>query len=236
MRKKTMNGRNPANRYTKLILAVVAALFVFGAALGFSSYINNTQISVLNQNIQQVQQGVDDLQVASILGDSNSSIACAIFHSSLSSLATQLSNLGLDAQQADIENQSGQSYTQTVDELNYARVEYWLLSQKISNLCGGTITTILMFYNPANCPQCVLEGDEVNYISSTYGNVSFTALDGTLNLNVVNVLNNIYNLTSADYPALVINSKYVVDHYRNTSSILSYLCTHTNMTRFCNMN
>lgn len=221
------------DRYLKFIVAFLIAVTVMFGAFELSNYINGSKLSALSSDLQQVQNGIQSLQLASLIGESNSSYSCAILTSSISSLSDQLSTLGAEAQASDIENTSGPQYTQLVSNLNYARIAYWLAAQKIASQCNSPLTTVLMFYAPTNCNSCVVEGNELGYLTLQYKNLSYVGVDGVFNLSVINTLNDVYNLTRSDYPAIVINGKYVVKGYRSTTQILSELCTATNISTFC---
>ena len=221
------------DRYLKFLVAVLITAMIMATAALVSQYVNQSQITAMSNGLKQVQSGIQSLQLATLLGDSNSSYSCAILSSGLSSLSSQLSVLGGEAQASDVENKSGPQYIQLVSNLEYTRIEYWLVAQKISSQCGGGLTTVLMFYSPVNCGSCVVEGDELGYLSSLYGNMSYVGVDGSFNMSVVDTLNHVYNLTASDYPAVVINGKYVVKGYRTTQQLKSYLCRYTNASNFC---
>lgn len=224
------------NRYVKLVFAILAATLVLIIAILFSQYLSNSQFSSVSQNLQQVQQGLQELQVLSSLGASNSTVSCAILTSGFNGLSSQLSQLGSQAQAADYENQTGSQYVQLVDELSYARIEYWLLSQRIDLQCADNLTTVLLFYKPQNCGSCTLEGSELTYLQQLYPNLASTALDGEWNLPVINALNQVYNLTISQYPVIIVNGKYIITGYQTTSQLLSDMCKYTNKTEFCDGN
>lgn len=222
------------DRYIKFVLAILAAAFVMGIAILLSQYLSNNQLSGVNQDLQQVQQGLQNLQVLSSVGSSNSTVSCAILTSGVNSVSTQLSQLSSEAQAADYENQSGSQYSQLVNELSYARIEYWLLSQRINSQCTSNITSVLLFYKPQNCDGCALEGNELTFLQGSYPNLAAVALDGQWNLPVISALNSVYNISPDQYPVIVIDSEYVVKGYETTPQLLSTLCSYTNGSGFCN--
>ncbi len=222
------------NRYIMFTFAVLASLMVIAIVLVMSQYVNNSRISQVYQTLNQVQGGLQSLQVLSLLGSSNSTANCGILSAGLSTLSSQLSQLGVEVQAADIENQSGTQYTNLVNQLSYARIEYWLIAQKTNSQCGGGLTTVLMFYKPQNCNSCILEASELSFIQSTNPALAFVGLDGEWNLSVVQALRSSYNLSSSDYPAIVVNGIHVVKGYQTLSGLLSSLCMYTNRAKFCN--
>lgn len=222
------------DRYLKFIFAIIAASLVLVVSLLFAQYLNNNQISTVSNNLNQVQQGLQELQVISSLGNLNSTVSCALIRSGMTSLSSQLSVLSLEAQADDFENQTGAQYSSLVDELSYARIEYWLLAQRIDYQCRYPFTTVLLFYRPQNCASCILQGNELSYLEQSDGNLSATSIDGQWNLSAISTLNQVYNLTPSEYPAMIINGKYVVKGYQTTAQILQDLCSYTNKTAFCN--
>ncbi len=222
------------DRYLKFIFAIIAASLVLVVSLLFTQYLNNNQISTVSNNLNQVQQNLQELQVISSVGNLNSTVSCALIGSGIKSLAVQLSVLGSEAQSYDFENQSGAQYSYLVNELSYARIEYWLLVQRSDYQCRQPFTTVLLFYKPQNCASCTLQGSELSYIGQSDSNLSVTSIDGQWSLPAISTLNQVYNLTPNEYPAMVINGKYVVKGYQNTAQILHDLCVDTGLASFCN--
>ncbi len=220
------------NKYIKLFFAVLAVMLMLLIAFLLGFIINSGSTQSILGNIQQYQQSVDQLQLAASIGNVKSPLSCAVLNSSLLSLSTQLSSIDAAVTAADLENQSGQQYTSLIDQLTYARTDYWLLAQRINEQCNSTFTTVLLFYDPQNCQDCVLEGDYLSFISSQNKDMIVVAIDRTWNLDIVSVLDRLYNITSS--PSIVIDSKYVVHGYVTTPQILSDLCTDTNQSSFCN--
>ncbi len=214
--------------------AMLASLMVIAVVFVISQYVSGTKISQISQTLSQVQGSLQSLQVLSLLGSSNSTSNCGILSAGLGTLSSQLSQLGAEVQAADIENQSGTQYTNMVNQLTYARIEYWLIAQKTNSQCGGELTTVLMFYKPQNCNNCILEANELSFIQSSNPSLAFVALDGEWNLSVVQALRESYNLSSSDYPAIVVNGVHVSKGYKTSGELLSILCEYTNKTSFCN--
>ncbi|MCL5009510.1 MAG: hypothetical protein M1433_00810 [Candidatus Parvarchaeota archaeon] len=222
------------NRYIMFTFAILASLMVIAIVMLLSQYMSYNNLSQVSQSLQQAEENLQTLQVLSLLGNSNSTSNCGILTAGLGTLSTQLSQIGSEVQAADMENQSGAQYVNLVNQLSYARIEYWLLSQRINSQCGGKLTTVLIFYKPQNCEYCVLETSELSYLQGIDSNLTFVGLDGEWNLPVVQAVVSSYNLSSSDYPAIVINGKYVVKGYLTSNQLLSVLCSHMNSTAFCN--
>lgn len=222
------------NRYIMFTFAILASLMVIAVVLVLSQYINNTKVSEVYQSLQQVQVGLQSLQVLSLLGNSKSTSDCSMLSAGIGTLSTQLFQLGSEVQAADMENQSGSQYTNLVNQLSYARIEYWLLAQKARSQCGKVFTTVLMLYSPVHCNGCVLESDELSYIQNKDPNFSFVVLDGEWNLSIVKALDASYNVNSSEYPAIIVNGIDVARGYLSSSQIVSDLCKYTNITDFCN--
>lgn len=214
--------------------AILAALLVMALVLLLSQYVNNSKLSDVSQSLQQVETSLQSLQVLSLLGNSNSTSNCGILTAGLSTLSTQLSQLGSEVGLADIENQSGSQYTNLVDQLSYARIEYWLLAQKTNSQCGSKLTNVLLFYKPQNCNDCILETNELSYLQSTDSNLTFVGLDGEWDLPVVQALSSSYNISSSDYPSIVINGEFTVKGYLSSTQLISTLCNYTGKLDFCN--
>ncbi|MGC8682111.1 MAG: hypothetical protein ACP5TF_02340 [Candidatus Acidifodinimicrobium sp.] len=217
--------------YVKLLLALVIAmailLVVFIAGYSFQNY----KVSSISSELQMYQQSLEQLQLSASLAGQNSTVACAILKSDLSQVAGQVQTLSNQVQETDLTG--SQQYDNLVAEFMYERIDYWLLGQRIADQCRGNMTTILFFYNPINCNACVLEGNELSFLGQNYTDLVVSAVDGSFNMPLISILNNMYNLSPVRYPAIIINSKYVVEGFQNTTQIKDDLCTYTNISGFC---
>ncbi len=219
-----------------IMVAVLATAVILLGSLALSQYVSDTQASIVSNGLDSLQGTLQQLQMITYVGNSNSTLSCALLSSNLPVISNQLARLGSDVQSADLENKTGGQYAQLVIQLNYARLEYWLFVQRVNKQCGEKWTTLLMFYAPLNCDSCVLEGEQLTYITQTYPNISYTVLDGSLNMSAIDTLKSIYNLSVSDYPALVINGQDVVKGYQDTAQTLGYMCRYTNISSFCQVN
>ena len=206
-------------------MAIILVIFIV------SYYFQNYKVSSISSELQMYQQSLEQLQLSASLAGQNSTVACSILKSDLSQVAGQVQTLSNQVQEADLTG--SQQYDNLVAEFMYERIDYWLLGQRIADQCRGNMTTVLFFYNPVNCNACVLEGNELSFISQNYTNLVVSAVDGSFNMPLISILNNIYNLSPSEYPSIVINSKYVVNGFQNTTQIRKDICMYTNVSGFC---
>jgi hypothetical protein len=217
--------------YVKLLSALVIAMAVILVIFIVSYYFQNYKVSSISSELQMYQQSLEQLQLSASLAGQNSTVACSILKSDLSQVAGQVQTLSNQVQETDLTG--SQQYDNLVAEFMYERIDYWLLGQRIADQCRGNMTTVLFFYNPVNCNACVLEGNELSFISQNYTNLVVSAVDGSFNMPLISILNNIYNLSPSEYPSIVINSKYVVNGFQNTTQIRKDICMYTNISGFC---
>ncbi|MCW1302008.1 MAG: hypothetical protein OH316_02645 [Candidatus Parvarchaeota archaeon] len=217
--------------YVKLLLALVIVLIIMLSIFIIGYYFQNYKVSSISSELQIYQQSLEQLQLSASLAGQNSTVACTILKSDLGQVAGQVQSLSNQVQETDLTGSS--QYNNLVAEFMYERIDYWLLGQRIADQCRDNMTTVLFFYNPVNCNSCVLEGNELSFLSQNYTNLIVSAVDGSFSMPLISILNNIYNLTPSKYPSIVINSKYVVEGFQNTTQIKEDLCRYTNSSMFC---
>lgn len=210
-----------------LIIVLAIMLSVFATGYLFQNY----KVSSISSELQIYQQSLEQLQLSASLAGQNSTVACTILRSNLGQVAGQVEALSSQVQEAGIT--SSQQYSNLVAEFMYERIDYWLLGQRIADQCRDNMTTVLFFYNPVNCGSCVLEGNELSFLSQNDTNLVVSAVDGSFSMPLVSILNNIYNLTPSEYPSIVIDSKYIVKGFQNTSQIIGDICRYADAPDLC---
>ncbi|MCL4398864.1 hypothetical protein M1137_03665 [Candidatus Parvarchaeota archaeon] len=212
-----------ASKYKRLTLSIAIALAIVAVVLVIGYFYDSSKISYLSNNLQNYEQSVNELELATLLTTTNSSFSCGILTQNLYNIANEMQNLGKQLTSSSLAN-SEVNYQQLNDQYTYVRVEYWLLANKINSMCGNDLVTIMFVYPGVGGTQSIVEGDELSFLAYKNDSLVVSAINGNLNLSIVSILLKSYNISSALLPALIINDKYVQEGFVNTSQIESLIC------------
>lgn len=212
-----------ASKYKRLTLSVVIAFVIVTVILIAGYFYDSDKISYLSNNLQNYEQNINELELATLITTSNSTFSCNVLSGNLYSISNELQNLGKELTSSTLAN-SEVSYSQLNQEYTYVRIEYWLLANKINSMCGYKLATIMFIYPGSGGTNSIVEGDELSFLSSKNDSLVVSAIDGNLNLSIVSILLKSYNISNYSLPALIIDDKYVKQGFVNTSEIEDLIC------------
>jgi len=212
-----------ASKYKRLTLSVILAFVIVAIVLVLGYFYDSNKISYLNANLQNYEQNVNELELATLLTTTNSTFSCNILKGNLYNIASEMQDLGRQLTSSDLAS-SEVNYQQLNDQYTYVRVEYWLLANKINSMCGNDLVTIMFVYPGSGGTQSIVEGDELSFLAYKNDSLVVSAIDGNLNLSVVSILLKSYNISNASLPALIVNDRYVQSGFVNTSQIENIIC------------
>ena len=124
-----------ASKYKRLTLSVVIAFVIVTVILIAGYFYDSDKISYLSNNLQNYEQNINELELATLITTSNSTFSCNVLSGNLYSISNELQNLGKELTSSTLAN-SEVSYSQLNQEYTYVRIEYWLLANKINSMCG----------------------------------------------------------------------------------------------------
>ncbi|MCL4375964.1 hypothetical protein M1558_00520 [Candidatus Parvarchaeota archaeon] len=212
-----------ASKYKRLTLSVILAFVIVAIVLVLGYFYDSNKISYLNANLQNYEQNVNELELATLLTTTNSTFSCNILKGNLYNIASEMQALGRQLTSSDLAS-SEVNYQQLNDQYTYVRIEYWLLANKINSMCGNDLVTIMFVYPGSGGTQSIVEGDELSFLAYKNDSLVVSAIDGNLNLSVVSILLKSYNISNASLPALIVNDRYVQSGFVNTSQIENIIC------------
>ncbi len=212
-----------ASKYKRLTLSVILAFVIVAIVLVLGYFYDSNKISYLNANLQNYEQNVNELELATLLTTTNSTFSCNILKGNLYNIASEMQDLGRQLTSSDLAS-SEVNYQQLNDQYTYVRIEYWLLANKINSMCGNDLVTIMFVYPGSGGTQSIVEGDELSFLAYKNDSLVVSAIDGNLNLSVVSILLKSYNISNASLPALIVNDRYVQSGFVNTSQIENIIC------------
>ncbi len=211
------------SKYKRLSLSILIAFVLVAIVFIFGYFYDSSKIAFLNANLQNYEQNINQLELATLLPDSNSTFSCNVLSNNLYSIASEMQQLSNQLTSSSLKT-SEMSYSQLNDAYTYARVEYWLLSNKINSMCGNKLATIMFIYPQNAGTNSIVEGNELSFLSSENSSLVVSAMDGNLNLSIVKIILQSYNISISSLPTIILDNKYVKSGYLNTSAIKSLIC------------
>lgn len=209
------------------VIAGVITTFVFivGILLGF--FINSFQVSHLANLVSSLESSVKNVELEFLFFDvTDSEISCNYFGTEAARLGKLAENLGLQVSAYEENRQIGEtSYTSLKTKYTLVLIQEWLFLEKIKKTCPDVnYVTVLYFYTQN--PDKETERNQQAFILDYYKNLlgpqmMVFALDTSLNISIVNAMQNTYQID--EKPSVVIGDKsyYLLS---NTTKFEEILC------------
>ena len=225
-----MNMREKINKVRHIaILFITIIVFFLGVLIGGS--IEELRVQSLYTQLQE-----QDLEYQSIVAEGNyidyivdlkgegANISC---DSIMGGYYTSIDNL--DKSRIKLENYIN---TGSVQEIEFQRlkdhyanmqINYWILANKINNLCDNRMNPILYFYaDDESCPACEDQGVYLNYVKQVLEHeVLVFSLDSGKG-GPTQLLAQQYDVYYREKPILVIDEQ--THDFSNNEEIFGYLC------------
>lgn len=219
-------------KYKKFILAVAIAGALMAVSFFFGYSLQTYKASVISTELQSFQQNLYQLEVSQSLDTVNQQLYCSVAPYTFAQTESQAAELSNQVTQAQL--QSYGSYSKLMESYSYSRIELWTLGQSIAADCGGNYTTLMLVYAPVNCNNCVVVGNELQYLNEKYPNIMVSSVDGNYSLPVISSIDKIFNVSQSGYPYVIFGGKYVLSGYQTTSNIENEICSYSKNQSFCN--
>lgn len=116
-----------------------------------------------------------------------------------------------------------EEYSRLKDHYANLQINYWILANRIDNICDGNMNPVLYFYaEKKKCPACEDQGTHLSYVKAKLkDDVLIFSLD-TEKEGAIKLLNQRYEVNQRELPVLVIDEK--VYGFSSNDEIFSILC------------
>ncbi len=209
---------------TRYVFAALLTIFIFAFGLLLGFFVENARISEMYEELQVEKIEFSDLElqnryVSYLAERGQCDRLYRVFYESMSDLDDKQIRLENYFDMAQVKEEE---YQRLKREYTISSLNYWILSQKIKDYCGGDFGIILYFYgDDTQCPRCDDMGTHLTYIKRLLeSDVLIFSLDSNLE-GTVQTLRRVYGVE--EYPTLVINEN-VYEGYMNNQEILDILC------------
>jgi hypothetical protein len=105
-------------------------------------------------------------------------------------------------------NSNEEDYQRIKDYYSNVQVTYWLLAQKIENLCQSNLNTILFFYgDKEKCPSCEDQGVHLTYVKQKLKDEVLIFNFDAEKTGAIKLISQNYQIQGKELPSLIINGK-----------------------------
>jgi len=190
------------------LVSALISLIIFSTGIYFGIFISKEKIEFLKTNLEDIKIMQEDTSLQFSLISMLGNKSCALISYELNKAISTAANLGDKVSKYGVDEKViDPSFESLKKDYTITLIKYWVLLEKMRNDCNRTdFITILFFYSNKNCRECKAQGLVLDYMKSQYPeNFMVFALDSDLDINVVNIIKNIYEVKTV--PTLVINNK-----------------------------
>jgi ribosomal protein S27AE len=179
------------------------AIFILGVYIG--SVFDSSSLSGLSDEVSTIETKVASVQLL-LLSEGNSSSFCPVYHSELDSIDAEIEKVGhkltfLEDERGVFDNDLKRKYF-------VLEAESYLLSKKVSGLCGDDSVLLIHFYSNKNCGRCRDQGTEILKARDALEgkvDVKLFSFDGELDSPVAEAFEAEFNVSG--YPSVVIDER-----------------------------
>lgn len=120
-------------------------------------------------------------------------------------------------------NSNEEDYQRIKDYYSNVQVTYWLLAQKIENLCQANLNTVLFFYgDKKKCPSCEDQGVHLTYVKQKLKDDVLIFNFDAEKTGAIKLISQNYQIQGRELPSLIINGK--LHRFLTNEELFSVLC------------
>ncbi|NQZ84866.1 MAG: hypothetical protein HRU03_04035 [Nanoarchaeales archaeon] len=120
-------------------------------------------------------------------------------------------------------NSNEEDYQRLKDYYSNVQVTYWLLAQKIENLCQANMNTILFFYgDKKKCPSCEDQGVHLTYVKQKLKDDVLVFSFDAEKQGAIKLISQNYQIQGRELPSLIINGE--LHSFMSNEQIFEVLC------------
>jgi hypothetical protein len=210
------------------VLFITLIIFALGILIG-----NTTESLRVQHLYTQLQE--QDLEYQNILTESEfldyllslsttDGVSCQLlldtFSSSINHLETSRIKLENYLNAAEVKEEE---LLRLKDQYAGLQINYWIMNEKITSLCGPEILSILYFYTDDNeCGLCEDQGIHLSYVKEKLGKKVLVFSFDAGRAGPISLLMKNFNVSSNEVPTLVIQGDKF--GFNNNKNILNILC------------
>jgi hypothetical protein len=189
-------------------ISALLTLFLLMGGIYFGIMLSKEKIGELERDLASLKRSGEDVALEFALITSFEDKICDILFFELNKAVADADELGAKVQFYESkEKMKIKDFYKLKEDYTLTLIKYWFYLEKIKTNCDKKeFVTNLYFYSNKNCPDCIKQGVILDYAKKLYPeNLMTFAIDFDINLNVVNLLKNIYKVEKT--PTLIIDGE-----------------------------
>lgn len=215
------------NKYRIFIesFLIAAVIFLIGFSIGF--YVENHRTSAIVKEYKLNEIKALDLKLQNYYYQIMDNRSCSKAINQNFIFADQVYEEGLKLEKFEEANQISDEINTEKKRYVLLKTELWLNTILLKEKCQGDFDTVVYLYsgdptNTIKVAQQKMISNTLKDLKEKYGNkIVLLPIAGDLNLNIVNLQMEIYNITYL--PSIIINEKNVLEGFNNLEEIEEYL-------------
>lgn len=188
------------------LIALAITIFIFIAGISFGFFLNKEKITILNENLQDLQIQQQDDEIEFVLAVSKEK-ACSLILEKLNGTIDLADELGKKVSFYEAtERLQDPEYEGLKKQYTLTQIRYWLFLENAKSSCNKPIDTIVYFYSNVECSSCTHQAAVLSYLKQTRPyDVAVFSLDVDTDLDSVRLVKDLFNIT--EVPTLIVNSR-----------------------------
>ncbi len=212
------------NKKDHIIVFIISTLlFITGVFSGL--IISKTRVNTLENKVNTFENSINSFETAVLIDNAinNKTLSCVFLKGKINETQLILEELGKKA--IDYEENSkikDNDYFKLKKQYSKARLEYWLMLEKLKNECDNNYTTILFFYRTKTpCPECRDQGVILTHIASKIKNIHLIPVDADEEILLMSIIKEAFKITIT--PTIIINARDKIEGLISESELISRL-------------
>ncbi|HDD46376.1 MAG TPA: hypothetical protein ENG42_02785 [Candidatus Aenigmarchaeota archaeon] len=220
----------------KIYLAAgVITTIIFSMGIVFGFWLSGEKVQRLNADLESILRESKSMELEMLLMNTlESNFTCRATLIELDKITQRAAYLGdLLTVYENSERMKVEEYKELKKDYTYLLIRYWLFWKNVKKSCGNVnhVFDILYFYSNKNCSTCIQQGAILSHFKKLYPkNFMIFAIDGDMDLYIVRLLKEIYNVKS--YPVIVVGDKEY-HNFMSKAELENLFCTEYKEFSFC---
>ena len=194
-------------RMNVYVQAGLISLIILAGGMFSIKYMDDQRLKVISKDIESMKTEIEDSKLfilySQTLGD-NSTLLCHALKTQIDQRIEKNQQLIFNLQKYEAANVFGEEYYSLKTYFIVKNLELWLYFTKYKKLCDTQQVSILYFYpDKTACPECEVQANILTSLRNACKNVKVFALPANIDIGLINVLKDRYNVTKT--PTIVVN-------------------------------
>ncbi|MFH1473272.1 MAG: hypothetical protein ABIE55_00065 [Candidatus Aenigmatarchaeota archaeon] len=188
------------------IMAAALTFIIFFGGLGVGLLFSNEKYQIIRQEFEEFQIQQRDIEFELLLLSSMGTEFCGTLEYEIGKTSYLASDLGEKVSRYGSDVVRDPDFILLKKNYMITLAQFWSYWEIFKKNCNSSVNTVLYLYSLEDCSDCQVQGYILSVLKENYPNdIMIFSLDKDVELYSINLLNNIYNVTTT--PTLIINNE-----------------------------